>query len=323
MPGTDVIGSEQPVRRGSVAFQEWLSPQHLALLVTTMILIWSYLPNLVDLSETWSNDSNYTHGYLVIPIALAIFWSRPNVGGKSTPSTFSLVVSSALLVLLLGFRTLMYEWSNQWLETVTLIPAVACLVWIYGGRPLLMRAWPAILFLIFLLPLPRNLNNLVSLPLQRLATMGSGFVLQLTGIWAIPEGNVINLNTGKGLERLEVATVCNGLSMLMSLAAVVMATIAMTPMPLWKRLVFLASVLPIALFSNILRIVVTGWGYYLFGGEHTRKLAHDWAGFLMMPVALGLVFIEMLVLSWLAEPDQEVQDNASKNFLSAMTARKS
>ena len=41
------------------------------------------------------------------------------------------------------------------------------------------------------------------------------FLLRLSGLWVMPEGNVILVGT----EKLEVAAACNGLSMLMSLAA--------------------------------------------------------------------------------------------------------
>ena len=52
-------------------------------------------------------------------------------------------------------------------------------------RPLLLRAWPSILFLVFMLPLPTSINGLISLPLQRIAATGSCYVLQLSGFWVI------------------------------------------------------------------------------------------------------------------------------------------
>ena len=299
--------------------RDWLNLSHLAMLITAGVLLWSYFPNLVSLSDTWSNDPNYTHGYLVIPIAFAIFWSR-SAYPTTTPSPRSQIMAWLVMGILLAIRVVLYEMSYQWMESATLVPTIACLAWTYGGWPLIQRAWPALVFLIFLLPLPPSVNNLISMPMQKLATIGSSFLLQLSGLWVISEGNIINIKTGKGFEKLEVATVCNGLSMLMSLAAVVIATISLIPLPLWKRLALLASVLPIALFSNVVRIVTTGWCYYLFGGEHSRKLAHDWAGFLMMPLALLLVFLEMSILSWLADENGQSEDD--RLVLPTMNVRK-
>ena len=96
-----------------------------------------------------------------------------------------------------------------------------------------------------------------------------------------------------GNERLEVAAACNGLSMLMSLAATVAATASLVPMANWKRILLLPSIIPIALGSNVLRIAATAWCYYQFGAEVGSKYAHDLAGWLMMPMAMLLVGLEL------------------------------
>jgi exosortase len=274
------------------------------------ILAWAYWPNLQDLCTVWWEEPNYSHGILVIPIALVIFWLR--LADTRTDWQASRVPwwSWIPLVAVLTARMLAYEHNNHWLETATLVPAVACLILAMGSWSLLRRGWPAVVFLVFMLPLPPSANNLIALPLQRIATVGSVFVMQLTHLWAIAEGNVIILRDHSFHSKtLEVAQACNGLSMLMTLAATVTATIMLIPLANWKRIVVLASAIPIALLSNIVRIVVTGWCYYFIDGERAKKIAHDWTGFvLMMPLALILVFLELLVLSWLADDSQDSDD---------------
>ena len=108
-----------------------------------------------------------------------------------------------------------------------------------------------------------------------------------------------------GNERLEVAAACNGLSMLMSLAATVAATASLVPMANWKRLVLLPSIIPIALGSNVLRIAATAWCYHKFGAEVGSKYAHDAAGWLMMPTAMVLVGLELAIMSWLVVEAEE------------------
>ena len=110
-----------------------------------------------------------------------------------------------------------------------------------------------------------------------------------------------------GNERLEVAAACNGLSMLMSLAATVAATASLVPMANWKRLILLPSIIPIALGSNVLRIAATAWCYYQFGAEVGSKYAHDAAGWLMMPTAMVLVGLELAIMSWLIVESEEVE----------------
>jgi exosortase len=280
-----------------------LPPRLLALAIGMGILAWAYWPNLRDLYTVWSEEPNYSHGFLVIPLALGMFWLR--LADTRTDWQASRVPwwSWMPLVAILAVRVFAYEHNNHWLETATLVPAVACLILALGGWSVLQRGWPAVVFLVFMLPLHRSANNMIALPLQTIATLGSVFVMQLTGLWGIAEGNVITLRDHSfHLKTLEVAQACNGLSMLMTLAATVTAIIMLFPMANWKRFVVLASAIPIALLSNIVRIVATGWCYYFIDQEEAKKLAHDWSGLLlMMPLAIILVFLELLVLSWLAD----------------------
>lgn len=264
-----------------------------------VLLAFSYAPNILDLATIWENEPNYSHGFLVAPIAAVILWRRlADRPYEWSPAKVSWV-AWAMLIAILALRHIVYERNMSWMENATLIPTAGLIVYVLGGRELLSRAWPAVLFLVFMLPLPTSLNTMVAMPLQRIATIGSCFVLQLTGLWVVPMGNVINLSTPRGPQQLEVALACNGLSMLMTLAATVTATVILMPMPVWKRLAVLASAVPIALVSNIARIVATGWLYYILEGETAHERAHDWSGYLMMPLALVLVGAELWVLSWL------------------------
>ena len=266
-----------------------------ALGAAALVLALAYAPNFLDLYRTWCSDENYSHGFLVIPIALFILWRRLTEVTWEEPLE---VVSAPwwgwlFLAAILVVRAVAYEKSFQWVETATVLPAIIGLTWAFGGWPLLHRAWPAILFLVFMLPLPISVNNLVALPLQRIAATGSYFLLQLSGFWVIQQGNVLQLDTPFGTRPLDVALACSGLKMLMTLAATVTATIMLLPLPTWKRLVLLASAVPIALISNISRIVTTGWCYYYIEGETGQHWAHDISGWMMMPLALVLVWLEL------------------------------
>ena len=57
------------------------------------------------------------------------------------------------------------------------------------------------------------------------------------------------------------------------------------------------SAIPIALIVNIIRITVTGLLYVAVGpeNEYVKHLGHDWAGYFMMPLALGFLWIELQV----------------------------
>ncbi len=294
-------------------------------MVALAVFGFAYTPNFLDLYSVWMTDPNYSHGLLVIPIAFVILWGRiaERPIALQAGTTSRVWPSVVLLAIVLTARAAAYERGSQWLETATMIPTLACLVWAIGGGRLFRAAWPALAFLVFMLPLPQNFNNFITMPLQRIATTGSCFLLQLTGLWAIQQGNVIVLDTPSGASRLDVEQACNGLKMLMTLAATVTATILLVPMPGWKRLGLLASAIPIALISNIIRIFATGWSYYLLTGEWGKHMAHDWSGFLMMPLALSLVGFEFLILSWLVPAEVEDPEDDRTVIIERIAERKS
>jgi exosortase len=264
-------------------------------------LAWAYAPDLAAMYDVWVREPDYTHGFLVLPIALFIFWRRWP-GTEVTPTPWW--PAWTLVVVGLASRAWFLERGSSWLESATLLLVVVGLAMARLGPKVILKTWPAFAFLIFLYPLPPQVNAGLAQPLQSLATTCACFLLRLTGLWVMPEGNVIMV----GGERLEVAAACNGLSMLMSLAATVCATASLVPMANWKRLVLLPSIIPIALGSNVLRIAATAWCYYKFGSEVGSKYAHDAAGWLMMPTAMILVGLELALMSWLvveSDPNEE------------------
>ena len=262
--------------------------------VLVLAVLAAFHTDVLFLFSQWDNP-NYSHGYLVVPIALVILWLRRKelLAAPVRPNPLGWVA----FVLLLVLRYICFERNDIWLEAA-LIPLVAtALTLALGGWRVLWAALPALAFLLFLLPLPGSVNEILAAPLQRLATIGSTFLLQIMGLPVLAEGNVIII----GSDRLEVARACNGLSMLSSFVTLITATVLTVARdrPIWERVVLLLSTIPIALVANIIRIAATAWAYYLFGAEFGEKIAHDTAGWAMMPIALVLIWLEMCLFSWL------------------------
>ena len=278
-------------------------------------LVASYLPSIDHLVQTWWHEPNYSHGFLVLPIAALILWLRRDrlAAIAIRPS----VLGWAAVAAVLAARWVLFERNEMWMEQATIPVLAAAMVLAFGGWRLLWWAAPGLLFSLLMLPLPPRINLILAAPLQTIATMASASILALSGLPVLSEGHVIYVGT----EPLEVARACNGLSMLLSFVTLITAVVLLArDRPMWERVALLVSTIPIALASNILRIVVTAWGYYALGPKSTVNygfgkttigdLGHDAAGWGMMPIALGLVWLEMRILSWLIVPDHPVSDKA-------------
>jgi exosortase len=134
------------------------------------------------------------------------------------------------------------------------------------------------------------------------ATICSTFILQTLGVTAYRTGNRIIIDE---LE-LGVVDACSGLRMLTIFCALAVAMVFLVDRPWWDKFIILLSAVPIALIVNIVRITMTALLYMWLGHENAlvEKLVHDWAGFLMMPLALGILCVELQVLSMLTVPEE-------------------
>lgn len=181
-----------------------------------------------------------------------------------------------------------------------------------GGVRMLKWAGPALGFLIFMFPLPSVVERSVLLFLQKLAAMMSTWVLQLLGMTAMRDGNRIIVDQLP----LDVADACSGLRMLTIFGAMSVALAMTIQRPWWDRLCVLLSAVPIALAANVVRIVLTALLLSRFGQDSNfiSTLIHDWAGLLMMPVALGLLWLEFEVLSRLSVPVDQDDEFGTADF---------
>jgi exosortase len=180
----------------------------------------------------------------------------------------------------------------DWLEAVALVPWLLGLALSFGGWPTLKWAAPAVLFLIFMIPMPYRVTILLGFPLQQLATTWSTYVLQTLGQPAVAEGNTILVRDFQ----LSIVKACSGLSMLVTFFTFSTAVCLVVDKPFSDKLLVLLSAIPIALVANVIRIVVTGLMYLHVNNQAATAVFHDAAGWFMMPLALAFLWAELWVL---------------------------
>jgi exosortase len=180
-----------------------------------------------------------------------------------------------------------------WFDGLALLPYLGGLALLCCGWRFLDWAWPSIVFLAFMVPLPYRIETAMGGPLQLLATRASTFLLQTLGFMAFAEGNVIEVDEAQ----IGVAEACNGLSMLITFIALSTAAALVVRRPLVDRLVLVISSIPVALLANVARITLTGILHQTVGGQAPSTFYHDLAGWMMMPMALVLYWAEIAILS--------------------------
>lgn len=261
-------------------------------------LLWVYWPSFREMAGKWSTDARYSHGPLVPIFSLWLLWHRRERLG--TDPLRGSWWGFGLIGLGLALRSVgSFYWVN-WVSSVSLLVSVAGVFVLLGGWRALAWGWPAILFLVFMIPLPYRAEVALGWKLQGLATSASTYVMQTLGMAAVAQGYVVHL----GRERINIVDACNGLGMMMLFFAFSVAVALVIKRPLHERILVVLAAPLNAVVGNVIRITITGVLKEMLPGSRTADVFyHDLAGWLMMPIALGLLWIEMKIFAHLLIED--------------------
>ncbi|MCC7476743.1 MAG: exosortase/archaeosortase family protein [Pirellulales bacterium] len=313
-PGTPIASSARAATKPGFSSAAALAAEvpsqtgPLLLLVALIALVLvAYSDMLTLTAAAWSGaHSIYSQGWVVPLMAVGFLWLRwePFTEVPSHERWLGvLLIIVGLSIRLVGIRLV----ANS-IDRISFIPTLFGIFMLVGGLRAIRWAWPSLLFLTFMFPLPYFLEQSVLGGLQRVATVSSTFVLQVLGIAAIRSGNSIMI---PGLtEALNVAEQCSGLKMATIFGAMAVGMVFIIERPWWDKLVILLSAIPIAIIVNIVRIAVTALLFKFVGPEnHTiQKICHDYAGLvIMMPLAMMLLWLELQILERVTIPVELVQ----------------
>jgi len=286
--------------------QDVLNNFLLLISVTFLLLVataWSYWPIVTELSRAWHNDDNYSAGQLVPFIAVFLVWhERKRL--KECPLIPYWWAGVIMLIVAETTRVAGLFLMRPSIERYALVLAITGLVLLVAGWRVFRRVLWIWLFLFLMVPLPNRAHNLISGPLQTVATAGSVFLLEAFGVMVSRQGNTMILN---GNTHLGVAEACSGLRMLTAFVIVAAFIAYMVKRSRLQKAFLLLSSIPVALVCNILRIVVTAVLILYVSTEAAEKFFHDFAGLVMMPAAVMLMFGELWLMDRLAVSEPEPQ----------------
>lgn len=271
----------------------------IAFAALTLAIVLAYWNMLQVTALSWAKDM-YSHGYIIPFFAAYLFWIRKRPLLDAAP--VERWIGVAIVGLGLGLRVVAAYFDVNILDRFSFIITLVGVSLVVGGKSMFRWSWLPIAFLGFMFPLPTVLENTLLMRLQSYASTLSTLSLQTLGVSASRMGNTISVDTLH--EPLEVAEACSGLRMLTIFGAMSVALVMIIDRPWWDKVIILLSAVPIALASNVIRIVATALLYMAFGQDTPwlSKIIHDWAGFAMMPIGLGLLWIELAILSRLTIP---------------------
>lgn len=240
------------------------------------LLAVAFAPAVVALKGVWDAFDYYSHGYLVPLVSAWIAWSARHRLAEQVARRDARGL--ALLGASLGAYALGLGVGDPSLEGVALVGAVAgAVLFLRGSAWLRVLAFP-VGFLLFMVPVPAPWLAPVIVQLRLFVTSAAVAILHGLAIPVARDGNVIELAGGGALF---VADACSGVTSIVTLAPLGVLFAWYTERGWGRRAILVASVVPIAMLGNLLRVVGTTVAAQRVGVEAaTNASIHESAGLL-------------------------------------------
>jgi exosortase B len=245
-----------------------------------------YLPSLYDLfTGIWSQDEQM-HGPIVLGISIWLIlrnWHAMETASKDQQITHwgwpIFIFGLLLYVLGRAQDTLLFE--------------IGSVIWLLVGLLLLQRGaaalktqWFALFFMLFMVPLPGPVVDMVTMPMK----MAVSYVAEQVLFWAgYPIGrNGVMLQIGQYM--LLVADACAGLHTLLTLEALGLLYLNVVRRTSTFRNIGLAIlIVPISFTANVIRVMTLSLITYHFGDAAGQGFLHGFAGMVLFLSALLLI----------------------------------
>ena len=163
-----------------------LAKHAVALVLVAIGFALLYRDVVFKLVHDWGTDDNYSHGFLIVPIALYLAWERRArlAATLPKPSVVGLFLVAAS-VLVLGAGVLGAE---LFLTRISMLGVLAGIVlFVYGWQHLRILAFP-LAFLVLMIPIPAIIFNRIAFPLQILASRFGELALSIAGVPSCARG---------------------------------------------------------------------------------------------------------------------------------------
>jgi len=237
------------------------------------ILIYGYYPTFVWMADRWlARDSYFGHGILIPFISL--YWVLRKRKECSTLSKNS--EPWGLLILLAGVGLQIFSSVLQvyFLSAISLVWILLGAVLFLFGRRVLKQVWFPICFLLLMVPFPILFISEITLKLKFFVTEISVFCLKSMGIHATREGSYLYMPHSY----LIVGDPCSGLRSLLAFLILGLVFSYGSGLNGWRRAIVVASGFPLALVSNIGRVLFLALVSEIYGMNWAHGVVHDASG---------------------------------------------
>ncbi|MBX3751096.1 MAG: EpsI family protein [Opitutaceae bacterium] len=247
--------------------------------IATDSAIWWWVSHWLD------PQAETEHGWLILGLSAWLFWRnlREEPADPNPPAT-----GAALAAMLGGVALHAVGYGVQ--QTRVSLAGGLLFCWgvlaLAGGRRWRRAAVFPFGFMLFAIPV--NILDTAGFWLRLWVIEASHGLANACGIGVIRSGT--QLFAPDGAYQYDVAAACSGVRSLVALLALSLLVGYLNFRPAWLRALVLLLSLPFTYVGNVVRISAIIVAAEV-GGQRAGVIVHEWAGFLVFVVVLGLVML--------------------------------
>jgi exosortase D (VPLPA-CTERM-specific) len=265
------------------------------------LLGYIFWEGFVDMEHEWQNEE-YSHGYMIPLVAIYLVWQKqlslPSVAGKGAWLAVG-ILAVGLFANVMGELSTVYE-----VVEYAFVLSLGAVIASFFGFRLVGFIWAAMVYLLFMIPLPQFIYQSLSTQLQLVSSSIGVAVIRLFDISVFLEGNVIDL----GVYKLQVVEACSGLRYLFPLMSFGFLIACLYKGPTWQKIVLFVSTVPITILMNSFRIGVIGVTVEYWGIEMAEGFLHDFEGWVVFMGCLVVLFVEMAAFHFMSKSPGPILD---------------
>jgi len=243
-------------------------------------------------ATVWQTDEQ-GHGPLIFLISLFLLWQKREHLINNLSSKKESIIGLIVLVFGLIIHSLGRSQDIQVFDAGAQMLVLTGLILYLSGYHALLKTWFPVFFILFMIPLPGTIVDLLTMPMKIAVSNVSEMILHQFDYPISREGVMLQI----GYYRLLVADACAGLHTVFTLEAMGLLYLHLIKRDSFGRNVTLAIlILPISFFANTLRVISLVLVTYYYGDEAAQGFIHDFAGFVLFGTALVLIiFVDTLI----------------------------
>lgn len=242
------------------------------------------VPTMYDVARlTWTTEQG-GHAPIILATGLWLLWREGRGVEVRPPLGWASMLSLVPLLALLGVARI-----TGILEIEAFVMYACLVVAAYSlvGGKMIRAIWFPLLYLALALPPPDSVVAAITQPIKIAISDAAVQVLHVLGYPIASLGVMIQIAN----YQLLVAAACAGLNSIITLSAICLFYAYLRHKSDWPSFLIVAAfILPVAVFSNFVRVLILILVTYHFGEAAGQGFIHDFAGLTVFAIAIATIF---------------------------------